>query len=327
METAKNVALSGTLIMTAAEEQGTCQVSNREGDVIKASQIGIDTVKRQLTFLNPKGSLRGSDTAKNLVRAEFSAEKLIWNDLTGVLTLSKQVEVNQQGIGKLETPHEMHFYQHVVNQKKALKAIETTEDTVLTYREEHKNLSHILKCSGQVRVDHEKMESRLTAKPNSLGVITEDLQVHFEDAKGEIFADKVLVKYDLIDGSLAVGKVILAGNVKIYNRLNSADDETVVVLQYILADRVDFTPHTNEMLFRSSKGRRVLFFDKVNNLQVSAPALKIIRDKATSKENIKGIGDVRFSFLESEFDQLRKRFLLYLDTSKENPPKETEIDG
>lgn len=304
---AKGVALPGVLTMTASKEGGTCQVSNREGDMIRASQISIDTVKRQLTFTCPKGTLKAK-------KIDFSARTLVWDDLAGILSLSGQVELNQYGMGKLETPQEVRFYQHVINQKKALKSIETLSDTVLTYREEDKNLFHTLTCSGPVKVDHEKMETRLFGKQNSEGNVTEEQQVHFKDAKGEIFADKVLVKYALLDGSPIINKIFLVGNVKIYNRLSSTDDDTAVVLQYVLADRVDFTPHTNEMFFKSfNAGRRVLFFDKSNHLQVSAPALKMIRDKATGKDSIKGIGDVRFSFLDSEFEQLRKRFLLSSD--------------
>lgn len=318
IESAKTTALPGTVTMTAAQVDGTCQVSNREGDIIKANQISIDTIARRLTFTHPKGTLKGCDIAKNSGSIDFSAETLVWDDLLGVLVLSKKVEVNQGGIGKLVTPQEVRIYQHVIDQKKQLKAVETFADTVLTYREEDKNLSHTLTCSGPVKVDHEKMETRLLAHCNDSEGVAEDQQVHFEDAKGEIFADKVLVKYTVLDGSIVISKILLQGNVKIYNRLSSADDETVVVLQCALADRVDFKPHTNEMLFKSSdRRRRVLFFDKTNNLQVSAPALKIIRDKASKKESIKGVGDVRFSFIESEFDQLRKRFLNVLEISKE----------
>jgi len=54
----------------------------------------------------------------------------------------------------------------------------------------------------------------------------------------------------------------------------------------------------------------VLFYDKINNLQVSAPEIKMQRDKQTKKQQFQGIGDVRFHFVEKEYQQLRKRFLL-----------------
>lgn len=308
--------LTGIITMNAANE-GICQVSNREGDIIKAVKIEIDPLNRQLTFTSPVGTLNRHHPEDPSGGVDFSARSLTWNDQEGILKLRGQVKVDQEGVSKLETPHEVQILQSMVNQKRALKSIESAADTILTYVQDNKHLCHTLTCSGPVKVNHEKMETRLYAKHDDANIVSEEDQVHFEDAKGEVFADKVLIKYRVSNGSLVVDNIYLVGNVKIYNRLNSADDETIVVLQYVLADRVDFKPHTNEMLFKSSKGgRRVLFFDKVNNLQVSAPALKIIRDKATMKDSIKGEGDVRFSFLESEFEQLRKRFSLYVDTSK-----------
>ena len=78
--------------------------------------------------------------------------------------------------------------------------------------------------------------------------------------------------------------------------------------QYAIADIVEYVPKTMEMSFFSSNNRRVLFFDKVNNIQVSAPALKIKRDAATKKDTIKGMGDVRFSFAENEARTAQKTF-------------------
>lgn len=310
------VALPGVIEMSAPKN-GLCKVTNKEGSVINASQISIDTIQRQLNFNNPNGILR-ENTSENSKTINFSAKTLAWDDQAGILTLRDQVVVDQQGIGKLTTAKEVRFYHEKVGQKKTIKAIEAEGNTLLTYRETDKNLSHTLACPGLVKVDHEKMETRLLAAPHeSLVDEDSDRQVHFEDAKGEIFADKALIKYALMDGSINISKIYLLGNVKIYNRLSSVDDETIVTLQYILADRVDFTPNTNEMIFKSlDQGRRVLFFDKTNNLQVSAPALKIIREKATQKESIKGLGDVRFSFLDSEFEQLCKRFSSSLSPSK-----------
>lgn len=304
-------ALPGLITMRAATAGGLCQVSDREGDLIKATEICIDTIKRQLSFAKPKGALHAIAEKQHLGRIDFFANTMLWDEPAGMLTLYDDVEINQSGIGKIATAKEMRFYQDIIAKNKTLKAIETLCDTVLTYHDEDKNLCHTLTCSGPVKVDHEKMETRLLALRDAQGKVAEDKQVHFEDARGEIYADRVLIKYTLAGRTLAISKIVLLGNVKVINRLVSADDEAKTVLQYVLADRVDFNPQNNEMLFKAiSKGHRVLFFDKSNSLQLSAPAVKIIRDKATKKDSIKGTGDVRFSFIESEFEQLRQRFAL-----------------
>lgn len=303
--------LPGTITMQSTSDDGVCQVSDQSGDLIKASQISIDTINRQLAFSRPKGALHAFGEKQHVGRIDFSADKMLWDDSAGILTLRDKVEVNQNGIGKIATPNEMRFYQDVSSNSQALKGIETVSDTVLTYHDEDKNLCHTLTCSGPVKVDHQKMETRLYALQNAEGKVAEGQQIHFEDARGEIFADRALIKYSLVDHSPVISKIILAGNVKVVNRLPAPDDETKTVLQYALADRVDFSPESKVMIFKATdKSRRVLFFDKSNSLQLSAPALKITRDKATKKDEIKGIGDVRFSFIDSEIEQLRKRLLL-----------------
>jgi len=152
------------------------------------------------------------------------------------------------------------------------------------------------------------------------GEVHDDKQICFQDSRGEIFADKVLLKYDYPDRKLVPAQLILAGNVKIFNRLPSAESDESIVRQYVLADRVDFYPRTKEMRLKASKNKRVLLYDKENNLEVSAPSLKIIRDRATKKESIQGFGDVRFSLVESEFEQLRRKFSLDRGESETEKP-------
>lgn len=299
----------GFIKMYAEEKNGLCQVSDSNGDLIEASEICIDTIKRMLVFSKPNGSLE-SKQSMNLGRVNFSANRLEWDEPAGSFVLQDQVSIDQNGIGKIETPKQLKCLLDVKADKKVLKSIDSPFDTTLTYRDVDKKIFHRLFCSGPVNVDLEKMETRLMAFRNNYGTIDENKQIHFKDSNGEVFADRVLIKYSIDGHSLIVNKIVLAGNVRVINN-PAPDDEVSSIRQYILADRVDFTPQANEMIFRAiAKGHRVLFYDKINSLQVSAPAIKINRDKATKKDAIKGIGDVRFSFVESEFAQLRRRFML-----------------
>lgn len=306
----KGTLLSGLITMYTATEGGLCQVSDSSGDLIEATRINIDTTKKQLVFIQPKGTLETIAGATNLGRIDFIADRLEWDEQSGVFVLQDHVGVDQNGIGKLETSKEMRCYLNAGTRNKMLKSIETVSDTTLTYHDAEKGMHHNLFCSGPVKVDHEKMETRLFALRDESGKVSEDKQIHFKDPRGEVFADRVLIKYATEGSNLEITRIILAGNVKVVNN-PIPDDEEAPLLQYVLADRVDFTPQNNEMVFRAIvKGHRVLFYDKTNSLQVSAPAIKINRDMATKKDAIKGIGDVRFSFIESEFAQLRRRFML-----------------
>lgn len=301
------------LITLSSSSPALCRVTNREGDEILSSDMMIETTQRQLTFTFPKGSFKSVGSASAPV--EFSAKKLVWNDLTSTLTLSENVEVFQLGLGKLQTTQDVQVVLIAQDGKKVPRSMETYGDALLTYTDQDTELDHVLQSYGSLRIDHQKMETKLISPENADGTVGEGLQVFFHDAKGDIYADRAFIKYDCIDQKIVPIRIVLQGNVKIANNLEQSAEDQTLTHQYILADRVDFIPHTKEMIFKSGKGKRVLLFDKANNLEVSAPGLKIIRDKATRKETVQGLGDVRFSFVESEFDQLRQRF------SFDKPPR------
>ena len=125
---------------------------------------------------------------------------------------------------------------------------------------------------------------------------TPEQQIHFMDAYGEIFADHFEVKYKdkVVESMKMEGKVFLA-----YSRPQEEDRS------YAYADTVTYDPTTQEMVMI---GDRVLVYDRVNKMEVSAPKLRIRRDQATQKERIKGEGDVRFTLDEKEFDILKNKF-------------------
>jgi hypothetical protein len=281
-------------------------VKTLRGDLIKAKEIIFDTSSRQLSFNCPKGDLsRGGADQKPI---HFAANSMLWNEQTHVLTLRGKVQVKQSELGNLDAEDEVRILQHVDGGKRTISTIETAGRSVLSYTNEDKNLDHCLTCHGSIKVDHIKMEAWLFSPKNEQGSVIEGKQIHLDDIKGEIFADKAFIKYDFVSGEAVPSKIILGGNVRILNTLTRHENGMTTALQYAIADQVEYIPHSNEMLFKANSGRRVLFFDKTNNLQVSAPALKVTRGSGAQKEIVQGFGDVRFSFIEHEFEQLRKRF-------------------
>lgn len=291
----QGVDLPGTITLKAAEKGGVCQLTNREGDNVRANLMSIDTLQRQLDFISVNGRLKEE-------KLEFKANKLLWDEQAQVLTLQEDVEVIQPGYGKLVTDDEVRLYKNGQGEGKQLRAIESLSNTQMIYYDLENHL-HTLTCHGKIFVDHTNLIAVLESP-------TDDAkkQVEFEDSKGEIFADKVTVKYGMPDQKVTPEKIILEGNVRILNHYAPNQEKVLTVLQYALADAVEYTPATEEMVFTSKGKKRVLFFDKINNLQVSAPKLIIRRDQSTQKETIQGMGEVRFSFIEKEFEQLRQKF-------------------
>lgn len=298
--------LPGTITLSCLSPEQLCRLTSSEGGEIFSTEILIDTTQRELIFTLPKGSLKSVGNTFSPV--DFIAKKLVWNDFNSKLTLSGDVEISQQGFGNLQATKEVRLVLTTIEGKKVLRGLETTGDAVLRYVDPDTQLDHVLRCYGSLRIDHQKKETKLQSPENGDGSVVEGYQVFFKDAKGEIYADKAFVKYDYVNQKIAPARIVLQGNVKITNTLEQSEENKPPAYQYILADRVDFIPQTKEMIFKAAKERRVLFFDKGNHLEVSAPGLKLIRDKATCKETVQGLGDVRFSFVESEFDQLRHHF-------------------
>ncbi len=68
------------------------------------------------------------------------------------------------------------------------------------------------------------------------------------------------------------------------------------------------------MVLSSKTGSNVLFWDKEQQLSISAREVHIAR--VDKKETIKGVGNVRFSFSSTESDLLKKLFPFYKGESE-----------
>ena len=293
------------LIHLKAETNGLCQITNKNGDFIYAKQISINTQSRQLDFMLPKGTLFIANEEHKRDQVDFKSDQLIWDENRDLLKLQGQVEITQKGIGHLTTNKEVTVYQYLVNGKKELRCIESEGDISLVYTDEEQDFTHHLEAHGKLLIDHENLKTSVFSEWDENGTIAAEKQVHFYDYLGEIFADRAFLEYSKTGPTLVPVKLILEGKVHLLNRSkNSAD----YFLQYAIADHVEYDPLTKQMVLSAKKGKRVLFFDKVNNVQVSAPALKVTRDPKMKKDQIQGVGDVRFSFMEQELKQMRRQF-------------------
>lgn len=328
-----NEILPGLIFLRAATEGGICQVTNRKGDLIKSSHICIDTVKRHILFAYPQGALQYSEptpktnatipntdsttdtttqtaTSEPSKRIDFSSDILTWDDQNNVLTLSEHVIVNQQGIGTLTTDKKLQLFQHTLNGKQQLRAIESEGPTVLKFADKEKELAHTLTCYGKAVVDHEHLKTTMDSPRDEHGAVINGQQVFFQDDMGEIFADHLTIYYTVLNNAATPVKLVLEGHVRILNHGAVDPEKTKAFLEYALADIVEYSPQAKEITLTALKKKRVLFFDRINNLQVSAPALKIRRDQTTKKELIQGTGDVRFSFVKRELEEMKKQFQL-----------------
>lgn len=108
---------------------------------------------------------------------------------------------------------------------------------------------------------------------------------------------------DYAQGTWTPEKVQMNGNVRMCNQFASKSEAGSPLDQYALADTAIYDTQTKKLKLIAKQGRRVLFYDKANHLKISAPKVEISENK-----EVKGCGDVRFTFADHEMEKLRSQF-------------------
>lgn len=295
--------LDGIVIITSPIKKES-QLYSKEGDRVFSSKINIDTVKREIELESPHGIL--SNCLKDVKKTElnFSSEVMTWSELENLLTLKSNVSLNYKGIGNLTNPEEIKVYRHFQDEKQQIKSISAKGHTVLNYLSSEDTDSHLLETFGSFILDHQKLVANIFSPLALDGAVLDGKQIHFSGSIGDVYADEATIVYQEKDKKITPLKLILKGNVWLLKQENKEER----CLQFALSDSVDYDMISKEMIFKSIDKNRVLFFDKANNLQISAPSVVIKKDSQTDKNAVQGVGDVRFSFIDKEFERLQKRF-------------------
>ena len=307
---------AGLLTLTMDGPHGMCQLTTIHDDHVQAKKIRVATIERWLWLEAPKGILNMHPEADSPQTLEFEANELTWDDQASLLHLKGKVNIIQNENLQISTDHEISIFQIIIDGKKTLRAIKAPQNVQVSYQDVQKDRAHKIICPGTFTIDHERHAIMLRGAADLSGK-EEIQQVYIEDVMGEMYADSIQMNYIWENRQFTPTNVLLEGHVRLLNRFDGHIQESGSVLHYALADRMDYFPKEQEIILTGTKDTRVLFFDKVNNVQMSAPALKIKRDAITAKDCIQGLGDVRFTFMERELEQLKQHFRLEETSHKE----------
>jgi lipopolysaccharide export system protein LptA len=300
-----------TLSMSTAE--GRCAAKRRNGDTLTAKEIVVDTVQQRLHLAGPSGQIAAlSPTGGNLSTLRVVADRMIWEENRDLLTLTGNVTIEQPGVQTLEVVDKVRFYRSPGEGHRQLRAVESFGLTTLTQQDLPGRGPRTVTCTGKSLIDHQKGVITMSSAKGGNGTIAKGTQVHLSDADGEIYANQLTLHYRQVDGHPLVTKMLLSGNVSLVNRQSMGGGAKGAIVRYATADFVTYIPDRRELSLYAKKSGRILFCDKANSLQVSAPGLVVTRDPLTNKDSIKGIGDVRMSLMESELAQLREQLELYM---------------
>lgn len=265
-----------------------CKIILDGKDKIFSDHVTLAPSERTITFSNPRGEIiREQETIR------FSSKSMQWNDLERLLTLKEQVKIEGDRLGILEAqgPVIVHIKERG-GVREVVKVV--CQDRVELVIKDKNNDEHRLSASESLVIDREAEKIEVYAKPEQ--------PTCFKDKHGSIIANHMCLHFSSVEEMPL--QLTVDGEVQIANKFSLNEDH---ILQYILADQAKYEFSDRELTL-SGGNNRVLLYDKLNNLELSAPILKIKRDKLTDKDSVSGVGDVRFVFIDQELEKIKNRF-------------------
>lgn len=312
--------LSGIVTLNTIDPTHSCIIVNPNGDRLEGSSIVIDTERRQMEVREPTGTMQTSASSlfspklsKEMLSphdsiVQMKSDRLNWDFLNDILTLQGDAVIAHSDMGTFKCDNEIRIRYSERSGKNRVRSIESDGHTSIRRQDGNTGECRWLDCVGTMKLDHDKMEAVLQSYIDPSGKPANGKQVFYYDEFGEIQADKATILYGTVDKKSVVTKLTLEGNVYIVDHKGMKTSEgTGKPLRYALADYVEYSPTDNRMHLSSRGERRVLFYDTVNRLQMSAPALSLVRDPKTKKDAVKGHGDVRFHFIDTELERLLRK--------------------
>lgn len=301
-------------VITLSPFQGKeCVMTFSEHHKIYAKEVHIDCMERVISFFAPHGEFVVVTEEGVAERLSFEAESLIWNSSLSSLRLKGGVRIQHRGLGTLVNQDEMILLHEGSQFPQSIRSIESLGYTCWTYCDPNVQAMHTLECQGRVFWDCKAREGFLES-PQSCGRISKGKQVHYVGPMGEMYTDLLRLFYDssFTDlPSFCVSKVQLTGHVRLKNKTPLDPNQDHSVRQYALADQLVILPSEHLMTLSCMGDRRVLFYDEINQIQMSAPGIEIFRTKTPQQESVRGLGNVRFSFREHEIKSIAEHFQLF----------------
>ncbi len=287
------------------DQSHECVVMTPEGDTLYAKQIVSDDAKSELTFYYAHGQLSWGD--KNVIT--FAAKEAHWNNASRVLTLLGGAML-EDAAGHIENDEQVTIHLGTAENARELHKIEARGYTSVTMKPKDAAVAQRLSSHGVVIVDHATHKAHFLSPVDAKGKVPRKQQVCFTEGAAELHTDTMHVDYCVDAGALKPMVIVAEGDVCLKGHLGG--DTSSLGGSYALCDRWISTPKPINVLL-SSKHGRVALLDRSNGIAISSPAVRITRDLATGKEVVKGLGDVRFSLLDREYEWIKDRFNIDLE--------------
>ncbi len=286
-------SLNGIITAYPTSPHPCCHLYYQD-EIIETSFIEITTEKSLIHLKNPKGSLPSSlFSPKQKGQLFFSCKDLNWNHLTGLLTLEKEIQIQESHFGCLSADNILIIEQGKQEDPILVKSIHVDGPCLLSHNDSS------LTSYGSLHIDG--IKGQLTAlSPKKGGLSLLDNQVLYQNNDMRLQADTALLEY--LEPLHELSSLTFQGNV----RIQSLD--TAKAARYALADRLVYAPDTKTIILSAHTGKKVLFWDEEQGATLSAKEVHLTQNPLTNKTEIKGIGNMKLSLSKEEQKQLKNNF-------------------
>lgn len=222
----------------------------------------------------------------------FEADELTYDFASGTLELMGQIALESLNFGKIYVLGELTV--SLDKDPKKFKMIHAEGKIKYCFGES------LLNLNGVAAFDPILKKFSLEKKGKE--------QIHYLREDADFYADHAFISFKKDSLKFIPEKCSLIGDVKGVHKAASKNERDFKPIQYVVASVIEMDFLNNKMEMRAEKPSRVLFYDKINKMQVSAEGLKLSMDVNRTFQFAKGIGDVRFRFVETELNEMKKKF-------------------
>jgi len=266
------------------KENDVCKFTYEQSEILaKTAKLDVNNIDICLTSVN--GHINNLVKKEHLV--SFICEKLFWHNFENSFSLNEDVKVIDPTFGEI-------FSDHIEIIKKpkenAIRKIISRKNTKMNFFTKNRSS---LATAGIIELDHEKKRiSAFSLKNQNHDLIYEDENICISAKKAILnYAEDKNIEY-----------ITLENNVKFKYKENKN------LTGYGLADRIEYVPNENKIVLQSDADKKVLFWQEDNSLKLSANEIHI---NPKEKKDIKGLGDVRFTFNLEEENLIHEIFSKY----------------
>lgn len=127
--------------------------------------------------------------------------------------------------------------------------------------------------------------------------------IHFYNSFGDVYGKDAVLTFRKEESRFVPLYLVLKGDVLLQYKKPLSE-------VFALADQLEYDFLTEKLILKGNGKKRVLFFDKLNQMEASAELLIITKDLNSGKPIVEGKGDVHFKFSADELIELKSRFTL-----------------